>query len=224
MGALKMSKTIYDVTLCELLPENLRSNPDIIAASQVMDKEFSQMLQAIKNCITYADVDNVRSDVLDLMAVESDIDFYDQTMPIEYRRQAVKEADQIHQINGTKAALLRVFELLSMRGVIEEWFEYGDSPYRFRIAILEISDRGLTAETNSLLDKLINLHKNVRSKLTGLNIYLTVHGKTPCYAVGVMLGEEITVYPWNVAGIESVGNRYTGIGYQSVETVDIYPL
>lgn len=219
-----MSKTVFNTTLLELLPENLRGDLDIIAASQAVDKEYLQMAQVIKNCLTYADIDNTREDVLDLMAVESNVDFYDQTMPVDYRRQAVKTADIIHQINGTKAALLRIFELLSMRGVIEEWFEYGGDPYTFKITILEINDRGLTAETNAMLDKLIDIHKNVRSWLIGLNIYLTVHGKTPVYAIGVMHGEEITVYPWNVTGIESAGKQYMGIGYQAAETVDIYPL
>jgi len=46
-----MSKTIYDVTLLELLPENLRSDPDIIAASKALDEEYRQLAQSIKNAL-----------------------------------------------------------------------------------------------------------------------------------------------------------------------------
>ena len=219
-----MSRTIYDTTLLELLPENLRGNPYIIAASRAVDKEFSLLVQSIKNVLTYADMGNASEQVIDMLAAELNVDFYDKTLPLSDRREAVKEAILIHQMNGTKKALLRVFELLQIRAVIKEWFEYGGEPYTFKIEILEVSSKGLSEETNALLDRLIEWHKNARSHMTELNIYLTNRTKTPYYAIGMLQGEEITVYPWEITNIETIGKQYFGLGYQSAETIVIYPL
>lgn len=219
-----MSKTIYDTPLLELLPENLRSDPDIIAASQAVDKEFFLLAESIKNVMTYADIDNASEEVIDMLAVELNVDFYDKSLSFDDRRESVKEAILIHQMNGTKAALLRVFELLQMRGTIEEWFEYDGDPYTFKISILEIRNRELTKETDEMLSALIEWHKNVRSHLIELKLFLTNQSKTPYYASTITSGEEITVYPWEITNIETIGKQYFGLGYQSAETIIIYPL
>lgn len=219
-----MSRTIYDTPLLELLPENFRSDPDIIAASKAVDKEFIALTQSIKNVLTYADIDNASEQVVDMLAAELNVDYYDKSLSLADRREAVKDAILIHQINGTKKALLRVFELLQMRAVIKEWFEYGGEPYTFKVEILEVSNRGLSEETNALLDKLIEWHKNVRSHMTELNIYLTNRTKTPYYAIGALQGEEITVYPWALTEITSAGKKYLAAGYQAAEAVTVYPL
>lgn len=215
------SKTIYDTPLIDLLPENLRSDPDIIAASQAVDKEFFLLAESIKNVLTYADIDNASEAVVDMLAVELNVDFYDKSLSLDDRRESVKEAILIHQMNGTKAAMLRVFELLQMRGTIEEWFEYDGDPYTFKISILEIRNRELTKETDEMLSALIERHKNVRSHLIELKLFLTNQNKTPYYASTITSGEEITVYPPMINEVESHGKEYIGPGLQVVEIVTV---
>jgi hypothetical protein len=81
------------------------------------------------------------------------------------------------------------------------------------------------ADNNNIMDVLSFLKIVVPANLIQiLKSYLTVRSTVPKYAIGGMSGEEITVYPWEITNIETIGKQYFGLGYQSAETIFIYPL
>lgn len=181
-----MSKTLFDVKLIELLPENLRSDPDIIGASSSIDKEFQVMLQSIQNCFTFADIDNMREDVLDLLAAEMNADFYDTDLLIANKRQIVKNAYVYKFLKGTSFAVRQLLNDAFETGRLQEWFVYGGEPYKFRLIA--------TAEELADPDKLqklieaIHAVKNERSHLEGYFAYGTheslrsfTHGELSSY-------------------------------------------
>ena len=130
-----MSKSIDEVTLLELLPENLRSDLDIIAASQAIDQEFSLLVQSINNCFTFVDIDNANSEVVNLLAAEMHVDFYDESLPLESRRAIVKNAYIYHFTKGTPFAVKQLIIDIFGQGELIEWFDYEGNPYHFRVAI-----------------------------------------------------------------------------------------
>jgi phage tail P2-like protein len=171
-----MSKTIYNVTLLELLPENLRSDPDIIAAGKALDAEYWELTQSIKNVLTFGDIDNAKSEVVDVLAAEMNLDFYDQTLPLANRRALVKNGYLYKYLKGTPFAVKQVVTDIFSAAKTEEWFEYGGEPYYFRV----------TTETrlpvNEIIERIfvaIDKVKNVRSwleaftalKHAGLTVY-----------------------------------------------------
>lgn len=157
-------KTIYDVTLLELLPENLRSDPDIIAASKALDEEYRQLAQSIKNVLTFGDIDNAKSEVVDALAAEMNLDFYDQTLPLANRRALVKNGYLYKYLKGTPFAVKQVVTDIFSAAQTEEWFEYGGVPYYFRV----VTEAKLPAsEIIERIFKAIDTVKNVRSWLQG---------------------------------------------------------
>lgn len=117
----------------------------------------------------------------------------------------------------------------------------------------EIEVRINLADNNNIMDVLSLLEIVVPANLIQiLKSYLTMRSEVPKYAIGGMSGEEITVYPWTVSeltsrgkvfiaagyntgvdnmtvypkgwNIETIGKQYFGLGYQSAETIIIYPL
>lgn len=85
------------------------------------------------------------------------------------QRQLIKESIKIHKIKGTKAAVKNILKALNLEGKIFEWFEYQGEPYHFRI-LITLKDKAYNSDTFSLLKKMIEEYKNVRSVLEEINI------------------------------------------------------
>jgi phage tail P2-like protein len=159
-----MSKTLDEVTLLELLPPNLRGDPDIIAASTAVDSTFKDLVSAISKVFTIADIDNASSEVVDALAIEMRCDFYDQSLPLENRRKLVKNAYLYKFLKGTPFVVQGVVSDAFSNAMVREWFQYNGEPYHFRI----VTDDDLQDKASSVIEA-INSVKNVRSYLDGIS-------------------------------------------------------
>lgn len=198
-----MSKTVYDVTLLELLPPNLRNDPDIVAASAAVDKEYQILVQSIPKCLTYGDIDNASPEVLDMLAAEMDVMFYDPTFPLATRRAIVKNAYLYKFHLGTAYAVQQVVSNAFANAEVREWFEYGGVPYRFKIVVNDELGENVTAVIDA-----VNKVKNLRSKLesitatqkTNLKIYYGIAMRRMTYHC-IPPQETYTGYTASIMGV-----------------------
>jgi P2-related tail formation protein len=158
-----MSKTVHQTTLLELLPPNLRGDPDIVAASSATDGAFREMVDSITKVLTIADIDHASSDIVDALAVEMRTDFYDQTLPLENRRKLVKNAYLYKFFKGTPYIVQLIISDAFVDTMMHEWFEYDGEPYHFKI----ITDDDLHDKAASVIEA-VNVAKNVRSWFDGI--------------------------------------------------------
>ena len=106
------------------------------------------------------------------------------------KRALLKNAIQLHKYRGTKYAIISALEVLDLRADIAEWFEYNGEPFFFKVFIdLQTS---FESELESRIVNIINAHKNVRSWLEKLTIYLTQTAVLPI-ASYVLTSEEVTI-------------------------------
>ncbi len=139
------------------------------------------------------------------------------------RRRLIKRAIELHRHKGTKWALRQVLETLQLNGEITEWFEYGGAPGYFRVGV-DLSSRGIDADTFDALVALINEYKNVRSHLDRLTLSLRNVSQVPVVAATMLCGEVATVYPYELTELTAMSRvPRIGIGHWSVETVTVYP-
>lgn len=216
---------LQDYVLVDLLPQSLKGDPFVVALAEAVEKELKEAYREAEKLANLHDIDNLPEPVLDYLLCQLHVTFDEGAglaATIEEKRRLVKHAYALHRMKGTKRALEMVLDLLDMRGRIVEWFEYGGEPYHFRIELLEITNKGLSDESLSLLDKLIEAYKNKRSWLEVINIYLTGKGKMHL-ASAMQGGEEITVYPWQQSSIETKGYARFGSSSVTVETMTVYP-
>lgn len=172
---------IYNIRLLDIIPPNLRSDPDIIAASRAVDKEFALLVTAAQKCVILPNIDNASSEVVDLLAFEFHVDFYDPALPIEIRREIVKNSIPWHIRKGTSSAVEELISLLFDEGIVEEWFEYGGDPYNFRVITNNASVTGEQAEE---FIKALESVKNARSRLEV--IIITMSENLNNYFAGVV--------------------------------------
>lgn len=160
-----MSKTIYNVSLLDILPDNLKSDPDMIAAAKTVDVGFSDLANSIEDTLILPRIDYLESDVLDHLAYFFHVDFYDRSLDLKTKRKMIKDSIYLHQIKGTPKAVEQLVTTLYDEAKVEEWFEYNGNPYFFRIKL----NRTLTSENDLVsLVAAINSMKNKRSWLENI--------------------------------------------------------
>lgn len=157
-----MSRTINNFNLINLLPENLRNDPDIKAAATSIDLGFLTLADEAKNIIIIPNVDKVSEDVLDHLAYYFHVDFYDITLDIDTKRKLVKDSVYIHQIKGTPLAVETLIQTLFGEGEVSEWFDYGGSPYSFRVMT---NNELATTDRAEEFIRALDTVKNLRSVL-----------------------------------------------------------
>ena len=153
-----MAKTI------ELFPPNLREDKNIQAFAEILDRVFSELTEEELNKLFVYAIDSQPEEVLDWLAWQFHVEGYELAQTIEEKRNLVKNAIELHKYKGTKYAIEGVLRFLNLPGEIQEWFEYGGDPYRFKVEVSSPS-RQITHELRDRLIQLINEYKNERSWL-----------------------------------------------------------
>jgi len=180
---------IYNVKLLDIIPPNLKHDPDIIAASKAIDNEFSMVVTKAKECIILPRIDELDSDIIDILAWEMHIDFYDPTLPLDTRRQLVKNSLRWHQMKGTPSAVEELISTLFDEGRVEEWFEYGGEPYTFRVVT---NNSSVTQDRAMEFIKALNSVKNARSWLD--RVIITQMEDMQLYFAGIVhTGDNLTI-------------------------------
>ena len=165
-----MAKTI------ELFPPNLREDKNIQAFAEILDRVFSELTEEELNKLFVYAIDSQTEEVLDWLAWQFHVEGYELAQTIEEKRNLVKNAIELHRYKGTKYAVEGVLRFLNLPGEIQEWFEYGGDPYRFKVEVSSPS-RQIIPELRDRLIQLINEYKNERSWLEEVLLSYLAEGK-----------------------------------------------
>lgn len=152
--------------LRDIMPQNLLADQEVRNAADAIDTELRKISELYVACLLISRIDELPSEIINILARQWHVDFYDDTLPIETRRNLVKQSIAWHRIKGTKAAVEKVVRAVFNTGNVSEWFEYGGEPYHFKVDIIESDD--LDIEVIRQVTKAIFETKNVRSWLDGL--------------------------------------------------------
>lgn len=213
---------IDQIRLTDLLTPNLLQDKNVSAAAASLDAELAQITADTRRLPLMDNLPSLDEHWIDELLWEYHVEGVEFADTPTERRELILNSIAMHRIKGTRYALKRILELLSMRGLISEWWEHDGEPYTFRIEILEVANKGLNEEKLELLDRLITEYKNTRSHLTSIRVFLTSRGNMR-FAANVSGGETITVYPWSVSEIESRGCIGLAQTMITSEVVTIYP-
>ena len=176
-------KTIESISLSEILPENLKADKKIAALASALDLELQKLSAQTRLPLHLPRLSELPHEVLDELAWQYDVLFYEpEKMNIEKKRLLVSNALLEHKKIGTRYALRKMLDCFSKDTQIEEWFEYGGSPYRFKLKLQRLQDLG--SDDGEILMRLIDTVKNLRSWLDALDFILTREGIDEILYVG----------------------------------------
>ncbi len=161
-----MSKTITVENLIKLLPPSLLKNKQYRALAIAIAKELYRIYLESYKVIIYAEIDKLDEKVLDVLAVDFNVAWYDPNYPIEVKREMIKSNVTVHKKMGTKKAVEKALDSLHPYTKIEEWYEYEGDPFYFRV-ILETTKSRVLAEFAEIA-KTIEYYKRESAVLDGI--------------------------------------------------------
>ena len=154
--------------LNKILPPSI-TDKDLQAISAALDDALDFICQNKNLVLLLYNLDSLPSDALDHIATQWHVDFYNKNLPVNIKRNFIKQSLYLHKIKGTPAAVKRVLDIFTTNPSLEEWFQYGGEPYFFKISfnsMIDIGDGDITF-WRMLFDS-----KNVRSWLESITINL----------------------------------------------------
>lgn len=159
-------KTLDDVTLQELLPSSLQSAENVRQIADACDGKLSEVTQNIALTLIYCRIDTLDETIVDDLAWQFHVDFYDTELTLAQKRALVKSAIKDHKYKGTPWAVKSVVATVAGAAQTEEWFDYSGTPYHFRVNV-----KNGPVLPNDKLKRLITAIwsvKNTRSQLDGV--------------------------------------------------------
>lgn len=190
-----MSNDIYSIDFTDLLPQPLKDDASTLALAQVVADQLQITANLIKQNIIYPRIDELDEKILDILAYDLHIDWYDYSYSVAEKREVIKNSIQVHRKLGTKYAVETALGNIFPGSKVQEWFEYGGDPYMFK-AIIGITSSGLTAEKQTaVLDK-VQFYKNIRSHLEAIS-YKIEKDAAVTVAGFYLMGQRLTIAPLN---------------------------
>lgn len=151
--------------IADNLPESLQSD-NVKELAQLIDEKLHELNATAEVASIYPRIDELSSDLIDALAIQFHVDFYDSTLSLTKRRNLVKNSIRWHVKKGTRAVVQEMANTVFGSASVLEWFEYGGDPYRFKIDLL--AEAQMTPETARLIVQAIETVKNVRSWLESI--------------------------------------------------------
>lgn len=216
-----MIKSLRQARITDGLPRVVAGQPWVIALSEALGITTERLLGYVDGSQIYTNIDGAPEEVLDALAVNWKIDWYDTDLTLEQKRRTVKTALTVRRLMGTAGAVKLQTEATYPGAEIEEWFQYDGEPGRFRVRIV-LPDSGIRAEEYRRLIQGIRITKNVRSHLEAIDI--SRETETTLVTGGyVSVGRNMEVWPELAERVEIASEAQVGGRTTANRTIEIYP-
>lgn len=168
----------------------------LLPHSLLQDDENKAMAEAITLMLkrVFLDIDKldpkkpISEHLLDIIAFEEHVDFYDPSLTIEQKRQLIDNSYFFHKRKGTPAAVEQLIEIVFGEGKVVEWFEYGGQPGYFKVVT---SNKAVTEE---LAEQFVRALDSIKRKSAWLEkVEITQVDEMKLYFGGVLhTGDRLT--------------------------------
>ena len=169
MGGLKMND-IYSTDFSDFLPGALRHDSKMIALARTLTEQLLTVSGSMDNVLIYSRFEELPEDLVDILAYDMHVDWYDYSYPLQVKRDMVKNSVKVHKKMGTKYAMETALGSIWPKSEVEEWFNYGGEPHHFRV-VCDVTEDRITASLAQLV-KAIRMYKRLSSHLDGI-VYQT---------------------------------------------------
>lgn len=127
------SHSLTVLNLLASLPQVLQSDESMAALAQATAEVLEKRSGEIQSISIYPNIDALSEDLLDILANDFKIDWWDPECSVEKKRALLKNSWHVHHILGTKTAVMTALADIYSDATIREWWEYGGDPGCFRV-------------------------------------------------------------------------------------------
>lgn len=165
-----MNNSIYDTDFSRFLPGALSHDPKMVALARAVTQQLLAVSGNINDVLIYSRFDELPEELVDILAYDMHVDWYDYSYPLQVKRDMVKNSVKVHKRMGTKYAVETALGSLWPKSEVEEWFDYDGEPHHFRV-VCDVTEDRITASFGQLI-KAIRMYKRLSSHLDGV-VYQT---------------------------------------------------
>ena len=151
-------------------PDALKLDESVLTIATTEAGWLERDLPDIDLAKIYARIDEASEGLLDILARDLAVEWYDYDFSVESKRELVKTSFFVHKFLGTPAAVTRMLSAVFPGSWIEEWFQYGGEPHHFQV-VIELRNARETANIGEII-RAITMVKRLSSWLDGI-VYQT---------------------------------------------------
>lgn len=167
---------LYDSNITDILPEALKRDPRVKALGYALSQAMKRTIEYSLKTSVYAAIDTADEDVVDLLAIELQTQYYDVSMPLSVKRDLVKNTLSWYKNAGTTKTLMELIEAVFGSGDIIEWFnDTGADPFTYKIR----TEAPITGTEVDDFGDMVKKIVNIRSHLSAVEFTRNTSGE--CY-------------------------------------------
>ena len=170
-GIRNAGRDIYTVNFADYLPGALKQDPKIKAIAEAVTKEALTISGEIENVLIYSRIDELPEALIDILAYDMHVDWYDYSFPLKVKRDILKGSVKVHKKMGTKYAVEKALDSVYPCTTVEEWFDYGGNPFCFRLRIN--GEYNTQINIPDILEKLL-IYKRMSAHLDTICIWYNI--------------------------------------------------
>ena len=182
-GIRSPGRDIYSTNFADYLPETLKRDPKMKALAAAVTEQMLGVSAEIDNVLIYSRIDELPEELIDILAFDMHVDWYDYSYPLAAKRDILKNSVKVHKKMGTKYAIEKGLSGLYPISEVEEWFEYEGQPHHFHI-VCDVSSNRITASYREIVNA-VKMYKRLSSWLDEIvyqsRIYCTIMTHTDCF-------------------------------------------
>jgi len=185
--------------LLATLPEALRQSGSILALARTEAEALARRLEEIERLRIYAAIDRLDEALLDRLAADFKVDWWDADYTVAEKRRTLQASWQVHRTLGTKAAVETAMSAVYPETTVREWWKYGGAPYHFKLLIDTTFEHADPQKHRRVLER-AEYYKNLRSHLDQVEYTAVPKGECTAYCViaaagiGGKLTTEVPIY------------------------------
>lgn len=138
--------SLHDAKMTDALPHILAKEPWAQALAYAVNNQLGRLLTYADGVMVLASITKMPDTVLDVLAAELRLPYYDPTYSTAIKRELIRGGLQYWATVGTPESLTKILINIFGDAEIEEWFEYGGEPGYFRILTTNPNVTGETLE------------------------------------------------------------------------------
>ena len=174
---------IYSTKFSDYLPGALKKDPKIKSLAEAVTEQLLEVSDSMELVLIYSRIDELPEDLVDILAYDMHIDWYDYSYPLEAKRDMLKNSIKVHKKMGTKYAVEKALGALYPESEVEEWFQYGGQPHHFRV-ICDVSKNQIQASYQDIVNA-VKMYKRLSSHMEEVTyqsrIYCTIQTHADCF-------------------------------------------
>lgn len=209
---------LKDDSLQQILPSSIASDKTVQDIAKAISAKLQLINRQTELILLLPRLDELSEALIDELAWQYHVDFYDYQADIAKKRELVRSAIAWHRYKGTPAAVEEVCTAVFQSARVFEWWQYGGEPYHFQVRLIEegIPDNRVIDN----LERAIQVIKNTRSWLDGLSFYREL--MATIYLAKVMwVHKNINIYPSEFTIPDIYANIYVGNAVRQQRSVTL---